>query len=41
MLNWIVWNVAVFDIENVFTLNCFNIELFLQLTVCKQNLYLY
>ena len=34
MLNWIIWNRTVFDIETV-------IELFLHLTVCKQNLYLY
>ena len=42
MLNWIVWNGTVFDIESVLTLNWFfNIELFWQLTVCKQNWYLY
>ena len=41
MQNWIVWNGTVFDIENVLTLNWFNIELFWHLTVCKQNLYLY
>ena len=30
-----------FGIETVFTLNWFNIELFRNLTVCKQNLYFY
>ena len=41
MLNWIILNGTVFDIENVLTLNWFNIELFWHLTVCKRNLYLY
>ena len=42
MLNWIIWNRAVFDIETVLTLNWIvNIELSWHLTVCKQNLFLY
>ena len=42
MLNWIVWNGTVFDIETVLTLNLivWN-RIVLNLTVCKQKLYLY
>ena len=36
MLNWIIWNGTVFDIET----ESFNIRLFWNLTVTKQNLYL-
>ena len=37
MLNWIVWNGAVFDIK----IELYYIELFWNLTVCKQSLNLY
>ena len=42
MLNWILWNLSVFDIElYIHETELFNIEMFWYLTVCKQNLYLY
>ena len=42
MLNWIVWNVTVFDIETLLTLTqLFNIELFLLFNCVLKNLYFY
>ena len=41
MLNWIVWNRTVLTFNYVLMVDgLFEIELFLHLTVCKQNLYL-